>query len=289
MVSCMLLFIILLYFIACAIAPTTAYESSSCTTTTTSPSPGTTFVNSSCTTVVISSNPINSPSSKPPSSKPPSWPINSPSSEPPSSKPPSSPINSPSSEPPSSKPPSWPNDDSRPIAKIPDVLINLRGTPGYIAPELGHSEITTKVDIYSFGIVLLEIVSRRKKFDETRSESSRHLLTLLHNKAREDKLLDIVDNLNQEMPENGEEMLRMIRSAAWCLQNDPTRRPLMSTVVKVLEGLMEVDPNISYEFTHAMGSASNAKGCASATIGSASNANGRASPTLQASVLSNPR
>ncbi|KAH7842199.1 hypothetical protein Vadar_002601 [Vaccinium darrowii] len=91
------------------------------------------------------------------------------------------------------------------------------------------------------------------------------------------------------MPENGEEMLRMIRTAAWCLQNDPTRRPLMSTVVKVLEGLMEVVPHISYEFTHAMGSASNAKGRASATIGSASNAYGRASATQQASVLSNPR
>ncbi|KAG5551818.1 hypothetical protein RHGRI_010047 [Rhododendron griersonianum] len=95
-------------------------------------------------------------------------------------------------------------------------------------------------------------------------------------KAREDQLLDIVENLNEEMPENREEMLRMIRIAAWCLQNDPTKRPLMSTVVKVLEGVMEVDPSISYNFTHAMGSA-------------ASVANGHVSATLQASVLSNPR
>ncbi|KAG5551832.1 hypothetical protein RHGRI_010061 [Rhododendron griersonianum] len=95
-------------------------------------------------------------------------------------------------------------------------------------------------------------------------------------KAREDQLLDIVENLNEEMPENREEMLRMIRIAAWCLQNDPTKRPLMSTVVKVLEGVMEVDPSISYNFTYAMGSA-------------ASVANGHVSATLQASVLSNPR
>ncbi|KAH7842386.1 hypothetical protein Vadar_004717 [Vaccinium darrowii] len=155
------------------------------------------------------------------------------------------------------------------------VLINLRGTPGYIAPEFGHSRITIKVDIYSFGIVLLEIVSGRRNLDGTRLESSKHLLTLFQNKAREDQLLDIVDKLNEEMPENREEMLRMIRTAAWCLQNDPTKRPLMSTVVKVLEGVMEVDPNISYEFTHAMGSAPNAID--------------RASATLQASVLSNPR
>ncbi|KAF7145353.1 hypothetical protein RHSIM_Rhsim04G0060800 [Rhododendron simsii] len=157
------------------------------------------------------------------------------------------------------------------------VLITLRGTPGYIAPECGHSKITIKVDVYSFGIVLLEIVTGRRNLDGTRSESSKHLLSLMQKKAREDQLLDIVENLNEEMPENQEEMLRMIRIAAWCLQNDPTKRPLMSTVVKVLEGVMEVDPSISYNFTHAMGSA-------------ASVANGHVSATvLHASVLSNPR
>ncbi|KAG5551809.1 hypothetical protein RHGRI_010038 [Rhododendron griersonianum] len=142
--------------------------------------------------------------------------------------------------------------------------------------KCGHSKITIKVDIYSFGIVLLEIVTGRRNLDGTRSESSKHLLSLMQKKAREDQLLDMVENLNKEMPENREEMLRMIRIAAWCLQNDPTKRPLMSTVVKVLEGVMEVDPSISYNFTHAMGSA-------------ASVANGRVSATLQASVLSNPR
>ncbi|XP_058208678.1 G-type lectin S-receptor-like serine/threonine-protein kinase SD2-5 [Rhododendron vialii] len=173
------------------------------------------------------------------------------------------------------------------------VLITLRGTPGYIAPECGHSNITIKVDIYSFGIVLLEIVTGRRNLDGPRSESSKHLLSLMQKKAREDQLLDIVENLNEEMPENREEMLRMIRIAAWCLQNDPTKRPLMSTVVKVLEGVMEVDPSISYNFTHAMGSASVANGHVSDNfthaMGSAFFANGHASATQQASVLSNPR
>ncbi|KAF7112819.1 hypothetical protein RHSIM_RhsimUnG0190100 [Rhododendron simsii] len=166
------------------------------------------------------------------------------------------------------------------------VLITLRGTPGYIAPECGHSNITIKVDIYSFGIVLLEIVTGRRNLDGTRSESSKHLLSLMQKKAREDQLLDIVEDLNEEMPENREEMLRMIRIAAWCLQNDPTKRPLMSTVVKVLEGVMEVDPSISYNFTHAMGSAV-AHGHASDNFTHANN--GHLSATQQASVLSNPR
>ncbi|KAG5552051.1 hypothetical protein RHGRI_010214 [Rhododendron griersonianum] len=150
--------------------------------------------------------------------------------------------------------------------------------------KCGHSNITIKVDIYSFGIVLLEIVTGRKNLDGTRSESSKHLLSLMQKKAREDQLLDIVENLNKEMPENREEMLRMIRIAAWCLQNDHTKRPLMSTVVKVLEGVMEVDPSISYDFTHAMGSASVASGHVAATLQSSV-----LSTPMQASVLSNPR
>ncbi|KAL7219397.1 hypothetical protein ACSBR2_012456 [Camellia fascicularis] len=157
------------------------------------------------------------------------------------------------------------------------VLTTLRGTPGYIAPECGQSRITVKVDIYSFGIVLLEIVSGRRNLDRSRSESSKHLLSLLQEKAEEDQLLEIVETLDddEEVRDHREEMVRLIRIAAWCLQNDHTRRPLMSTVVKALEGVMEVDPNINYKFTHAMGSSS----VADHVVSSAP----------QASVLSNPR
>ncbi|KAL7215786.1 hypothetical protein ACSBR1_027851 [Camellia fascicularis] len=66
----------------------------------------------------------------------------------------------------------------------------------------------------------------------------------------------------------------MIKIGAWCLQNDQSRRPSMSLVVKVLEGLMEVDTNINYNFTYATASSS--------TI------NNHASTAPSASVLSNP-
>ncbi|KAG5234648.1 G-type lectin S-receptor serine/threonine-protein kinase [Salix suchowensis] len=131
-----------------------------------------------------------------------------------------------------------------------------RGTPGYIAPEcckLPSGRITVKVDVYSFGIVLLEIVCARKNFDHSQPESESHLLRMLQEKAGEDRLIDIVKNLDdQYMPSDREEIIRMIKIAAWCLQDDPERRPLMSTVVKVLEGVMEVDSNIVYEFHHAL-------------------------------------
>ncbi|KAA8526251.1 hypothetical protein F0562_008546 [Nyssa sinensis] len=155
------------------------------------------------------------------------------------------------------------------------ILTTLRGTPGYIAPECGQSKITVKVDIYSFGIVLLETVSGRRNLDRTRSESSKHLLSMLPKKAEEDRLFDIVENLDEEVQGRREEVVRLIKIGAWCLQNDPTRRPLMSTVVKVLEGVMEVDPNINYKFTHAM---------APSAV-----ADDHVSTAPQPSVLSNPR
>lgn len=131
------------------------------------------------------------------------------------------------------------------------VVTTMRGTPGYIAPEWRLSKITEKVDIYSFGIVLLEIICRRKNFD-CHLESSTHLLRLLQRKSKENKLLDIVRNFDEDMENNAEEVERMIKIAAWCLQNDHARRPSMSTVVNVLEGVMEVDPNISFNFMYAL-------------------------------------
>ncbi|XP_062105828.1 G-type lectin S-receptor-like serine/threonine-protein kinase SD2-5 [Humulus lupulus] len=138
------------------------------------------------------------------------------------------------------------------------VLIPMRGTPGYLAPELQKSIVTVKADVYSFGIVVLEIVSRRRNVDSSRSESSFHLLEMLQKKAEEDNLIEVVEDLDEDMLNNREDVIKMIRIGAWCLQNDHTKRPSMSTVVKVLEGLLEVDPGISYKFSHAMAFASDA-------------------------------
>ncbi|CAK7351239.1 unnamed protein product [Dovyalis caffra] len=136
------------------------------------------------------------------------------------------------------------------------VETRMRGTPGYIAPEcckIPPDRITVKVDIYSFGIVLLEIVSARKNVDNSQPESNNHLLKMLQRKAEEDRLIDIVENLDDlYMQIDKEEIIRMLKLAAWCLQDDPKKRPLMSTVVKVLEGVMEVDSNIVYKFCHAL-------------------------------------
>ncbi|XP_058095520.1 G-type lectin S-receptor-like serine/threonine-protein kinase SD2-5 [Magnolia sinica] len=132
------------------------------------------------------------------------------------------------------------------------VQTTMRGTPGYLAPEWQQLRITLKVDIYSFGIVVLEIVCGRKNLDRSRSVQSKHLLRLLQEKAKENCLIDIIDGSSANMELHREEAMKMIKLAAWCLQDDHTRRPLMSMVVKVLDGAMEVEPEISYRFSNAM-------------------------------------
>ena len=47
------------------------------------------------------------------------------------------------------------------------VVTNMRGTPGYMVPKWLSSVITEKVDVYSFGIVLLEILCGRRNFDHS--------------------------------------------------------------------------------------------------------------------------
>ena len=132
----------------------------------------------------------------------------------------------------------------------------MRKTPEYLAPELQRTIVTIKVNVYSFGVVIHEILTGRRNFDNLLPKPNFHLLEILQKKVEEDQLIETVEALDEEMQNNREEVVRMIRIGAWCLQNDHTKRPSMSTVVKVLEGVTDVEPNIRYTFSHAMASAS---------------------------------
>ncbi|OWM78749.1 hypothetical protein CDL15_Pgr002920 [Punica granatum] len=129
------------------------------------------------------------------------------------------------------------------------VMTTMRGTPGYLAPEwLLSAAITEKVDVYSFGVVILEIVCGRKVFDSSLNEEDMPLLNLFKRKAEEQRLLDIVDKCSEDMQFHGPDAVNMMRVAAWCLQADFAKRPSMSTVVKVLEGVMDVKVDLDYNF-----------------------------------------
>jgi serine/threonine protein kinase len=128
------------------------------------------------------------------------------------------------------------------------VMTVMRGTPGYLAPEWLTSQITEKVDIYSFGVVVMEVVCGRKNIDHSQPEESIQLINLLREKAQNNQLIDMIDKQSDDMVVHQEEVIQMMKLAMWCLQNDSSRRPLMSTVVKVLEGTMTVEACIDYSF-----------------------------------------
>ncbi|KAG5597369.1 hypothetical protein H5410_038601 [Solanum commersonii] len=100
------------------------------------------------------------------------------------------------------------------------VVTRMRGTRGYLVPEWLSSVITEKVDVYAFGIVLLEILCGRK--------------------AEQEQLMDMVDK-NEDMQLHREAVTEMMSLAAWCLQGNFSNRPSMSLVVKALEGLVTVE------------------------------------------------
>ncbi|KAK1556597.1 hypothetical protein Q3G72_008504 [Acer saccharum] len=99
--------------------------------------------------------------------------------------------------------------------------------------------------VYSFGIVVMEVVCGRKNLDRSHSEGCIHLLPFFMIKAEDDCLIDLVDKDSEDMQLHGEEVVQMMRVAVWCLQNDYNRRPSMSTMVKVLEGTMEFEASLT--------------------------------------------
>ncbi|CAL5032183.1 unnamed protein product [Urochloa decumbens] len=128
------------------------------------------------------------------------------------------------------------------------VMTRMRGTPGYMAPEWLTSQITEKVDVYSFGIVVMEIISGRKNLDYSQTESDVQLISLLQDAAKNDLLEDMIDKSSDDMHLHKDEVIAIIKLAMWCLQSDKNRRPAMSVVVKVMEGERSVASNLDYNF-----------------------------------------
>ncbi|KAL3754759.1 hypothetical protein ACJRO7_001940 [Eucalyptus globulus] len=128
------------------------------------------------------------------------------------------------------------------------VMTTMRGTLGYLAPEWLSYVITEKVDMYSFGIVMLEVLCGRKNVDRSLPSDEVHMLTLFKCKAEQEQLLEMVDKSNGDMQLHGQEAVKMMKIAAWCLQDDSSMTPPMSQVVKCLEGSADIEDGLRYSF-----------------------------------------
>ncbi|CAM6002076.1 unnamed protein product [Sphagnum balticum] len=118
------------------------------------------------------------------------------------------------------------------------VSTRVAGTKGYLAPEyVVRGQLTEKADVFSFGVVVLELVSGRSNFDHRLPTDTPYLLDWswqLHEKKR---LKDIMDPSLLEGPGySEEEALRVVTIALLCTQSEPTMRPTMTRVVAMLVG-----------------------------------------------------
>ncbi|KAH9698964.1 putative LRR receptor-like serine/threonine-protein kinase [Citrus sinensis] len=118
----------------------------------------------------------------------------------------------------------------------PYKFIQEKGTVVYMAPEYAmRKAITEKVDVFSFGIVLLEIISGQTNAKYEANQETEFLLDtaiVLHSKGRLSELVD------KQMPNEHVVMKQakiILELAMRCVDQSPTLRPTMSEVVSELE------------------------------------------------------
>ncbi|XP_020521615.1 cysteine-rich receptor-like protein kinase 10 [Amborella trichopoda] len=117
----------------------------------------------------------------------------------------------------------------------------ISGTHGYMAPEYAlHGFLSVKSDVFSFGVLVLEIVSGRKSFDKDLDEESQELLGYSWNLWGEGRALELADpNLGSFA---SEEISRSIQIGLLCCQSNVNDRPTMSSVLLMLSGHFEELP-----------------------------------------------
>ncbi|KAL0456753.1 UNVERIFIED_CONTAM: Receptor like protein kinase S.2 [Sesamum latifolium] len=142
----------------------------------------------------------------------------------------------------------WLEHDLQYKPKTPPVLKNRRfrleettrigGTIGYLPPESfqKRSVATAKSDVFSFGIVVLEVVSGRRAVDLTYPDDQIILLDWIRRLSDEGALLQAGDTRLQDGSYKLSEMEQLIRLGLMCTSHDPQSRPSMKWVMEVLSG-----------------------------------------------------
>ncbi|KAL0356346.1 UNVERIFIED_CONTAM: Pto-interacting protein 1 [Sesamum radiatum] len=120
------------------------------------------------------------------------------------------------------------------------VLTSTRilGTFGYHAPEYAMTgQLSSKSDIFSFGVVLLELLTGHRPIDVTLPRGQQSLVTWASPKLSADKVKQCIDpRLNGEYPPKA--AAKMAAVAALCVQYEADFRPNMTIVVKALQPLL---------------------------------------------------
>ncbi|PWA71184.1 S-locus glycoprotein domain-containing protein [Artemisia annua] len=126
------------------------------------------------------------------------------------------------------------------------VFSKIRGTRGYMAPEwVFNLPITSKVDVYSYGMVVLEMITGRSPIsdhasDDNQSDEQIQLISWVRDKVQEEglgwtgkQIMDILDPMIRDETEKGL-VKHLLKVALQCVEEDKDARPTMSEVVNML-------------------------------------------------------
>ncbi|XP_011015080.1 PREDICTED: probable L-type lectin-domain containing receptor kinase V.3 isoform X2 [Populus euphratica] len=119
-------------------------------------------------------------------------------------------------------------------------LTAARGTIGYMAPELFYKNIggvSYKADVYSFGMLLMEMVGRRKNLNALANHSSQiYFPSWAHDQVSAGKDIEVQEDATEHEKKTTK---KMIIVALWCIQLKPVDRPSMHKAAEMLESDVE--------------------------------------------------
>ncbi|KAM1483099.1 hypothetical protein TB2_034542 [Malus domestica] len=115
------------------------------------------------------------------------------------------------------------------------------GTFGYLAPEyFMYGKISDKIDVYAFGVVLLELLSGRKPIGSETPKEQESLVMWAKPKIEKGDVKEILDpNLDGKFDEV--QVLRMVHAAKLCITRSARLRPKMTEILKLLKGDSDVE------------------------------------------------
>eukprot|EP01018_Ginkgo_biloba_P008801 Gb_08281 [translate_table: standard] len=109
----------------------------------------------------------------------------------------------------------------------------IAGTLGYMAPEYCvRGQLTEKADVFSFGVLVIEIVSGKRNNNFILAERIQTLLAVIWNHYKSETVSDIIDsNIKENL--HKEEALRVLQVALLCTQASGKLRPSMSEAIQM--------------------------------------------------------
>ncbi|XP_027151632.1 protein NSP-INTERACTING KINASE 3 isoform X1 [Coffea eugenioides] len=117
------------------------------------------------------------------------------------------------------------------------VTTAVRGTVGHIAPEyLSTGQSSEKTDVFGFGILLLELITGQKALDFGRGAKQKGIMLDWVKKLHQDAKLELMVDKDLKNDYDNVELEEMVQVALLCTVFNPSNRPKMSEVLRMLEG-----------------------------------------------------